>query len=295
MGAEIVVACGLITAIAWGISDFFSARASKFLGPIAAVVIINALGTVGYLLCFFLFLNPHVQLDAVAWWYSISAGVVASFAAVAFYRGLALGPVSIVSPVGAAYPLVTTVLAVTVFNAHLSGGQYVGIAMVIGGVLVAVELLSMQQLRKGLSRGPLWGVAAAIAWGVGFALLAQAINRAGWATATAIQQTFVVLGFAVFGPLLKGNEHISIKRMVRAVCSKYVLAAAVIQLVGVLAINYGLSREEDTGGAVIVAVSACYPVLTMLLSLRFLKEKVKPLPLIGALASIAGIVVLSLN
>jgi drug/metabolite transporter (DMT)-like permease len=76
--------------------------------------------------------------------------------------------------------------------------------------------------------------------------------------------------------------------------NKFVLGAATIQLVGAIAINVGL-EYETASGAIITAISAMYPILTMALALAGLKEKVTRPAIAGALISVFGVVALSLS
>lgn len=56
-----------------------------------------------------------------------------------------------------------------------------------------------------------------------------------------------------------------------------------------------LLLPEDRAGAVVTAISAWDPILTIFLALKYFDERVKILPLAGAFVGIIGVVVLSLG
>jgi drug/metabolite transporter (DMT)-like permease len=67
----------------------------------------------------------------------ISLGIVNTCANLSLYRGLAMGPVAIVSPIAASYGLVTTILALCIYHDALSTLQVLAIGLVFAGVVLA--------------------------------------------------------------------------------------------------------------------------------------------------------------
>lgn len=292
---SVLITClGLTAALAWGISDFFCAKASKDLGPIAASLLINIVGALGFAFIYLLFMRPEAIVTASGVWYSLLAGVVLTMGSLCFFKSLAVGPVSLVSPIGGAYPLVTTALAIAVFHATISQQQLIGIGCIMLGLLLAAEILSRQKLFRKIGAGPLWGLLTALIWGSGFALLSQGVQRLGWQLATLIEFGGVLVCLLVVFPFVRKGENITFAKLRVLATNKFILAAGLIQLVGVLGLNAGLSIDVASG-AVITAISACYPIITVFLALRHFKEKVQLIPLFGGLLSVFGVIVLTLG
>ncbi|HUS26033.1 MAG TPA: DMT family transporter [Nevskiaceae bacterium] len=292
--ATLVTLCGLTAAVAWGVSDFWSAKASKNLGPIIAALLVNVIGALTIAVLYSVLWYKPVHITPESLGYAIGGGVFLAFALVAFFKGLAAGPVSLVSPVAAAYPLVTTILALAVFKAHLAAQQVAGILLVVFGVMAATELLDFKRSNRKLGIGPSFALGAAACWGISFTLLSQAVGQLGWELLTAIELAVVVLALALLLPFIKGSEQISVKNLRRYATNRYIVGAGFASLLGTTALNLGLARETASG-AIVTAVSASYPVLTMFLALRNFKERVKIVPLVGAVISVAGVVILSLG
>ena len=73
------------------------------------------------------------------------------------------------------------------------------------------------------------------------------------------------------------------------------LATATAGLLGACALDVGISKSTDVSGAVAIAMSATYPLLTIALVLKYTTERTKLIPLAGALVGIGGVVLLSLG
>lgn len=289
------IICGLAAGIGWGFSGFFDAKASRSVGPLVASFVINGIVAVGFAALYILFFLNTFTIDTLGIFYAISSGVVITIGALSYFRGLSLGPVSLVSPLSAAYPLVTTVIAIAIFQVVPTLIQLDAIGMIMFGVLAASGLLSVRgiSVRK-LEKGPLFGVFTALSWGVGYALASQAISRLGWQTASFIEFTAMALAFGIFVPMIKSERRISWVVAKTAIKNTHVLLAGIISLGAAVTLNIGLSLENNSG-AIVAALSAFYPVLTVMLARRSFNEKVAFLPLIGAFISIAGVVLISLN
>lgn len=291
----VAIICGLAAGFGWGFSGFFDAKASRSVGPLTASFLINGLVAMGYALVFLLFFTHGHQVYATGVYYAIASGVVITLGALSYFKGLARGPVSLVSPLSASYPLVTTVVAVVVFQARLTVAQTIAIYMIMAGVMAASGLLTAKGIAtRKLQRGPLLGLGAALTWGLGYALAAQAIQRLGWQLASLIEFAAMAAAFGVFIPFIKTSEKITPKNIVQACKNKFILLSGGISLCAAVALNVGLSREHSSG-AIVAALSACYPVLTVLLARHSFDEAVAKIPLIGAFVSIAGVIVLSLG
>ncbi len=293
--ALLISVLGITAALSWGTSDFLCAKSAKIVGPILASALINILGAVTFIIVYILFWHPNIQITGSALAFAVVAGVFLSLGAIAFFVGIGEGPVSIVSPVASTYPLITTLLALAVFHASLDSREVTGILLVIVGVTAASGLLNWRKSNRKVTRGPAFAMLAALGWGIGFALLAQAIKRVDWPIATMFEFVIVAITFLLLVPFIKGDEIISRPTIYAGLKNKFVIGAGLIQLLGGIALNVGISRSTASGGAIIIAISACYPILTIFLALKHFNEKVKYISLAGAFVGIAGVVILSLG
>jgi drug/metabolite transporter (DMT)-like permease len=290
----LIISLGLAAAISWGTADYLSAHASKKLGPLGASYLVNVLGSIIFLLII-IALRTEFHFNLTGTMYAISASVFLSAGAIALFKGLAAGPVTLVSPISAAYPLVVAMAGIAFFQAGISPMQFVAICSIVLGIFLAsgAELKTIRRFSSHLQSGPKWALAAAAFWGIGYALLSQAISFLGWPTATLLQMISMILALTVM-LYVADKSALDIHKLAGMAQNKFVLGAATIQLVGAIAINLGL-EYETASGAIITAISAMYPILTMALALAGLKEKVTLPAIAGALISVVGVVVLSLS
>jgi drug/metabolite transporter (DMT)-like permease len=290
----VLAAFGLAAAAGWGIADFIGAKASKTLGPIMSAFVVNTIGALAFSLVFILFLRDAYTMTPGAFWYAVGAGGTITLGAIAFYKGLKAGPVSLVTPLSAAYPLVTTCLATTVFQAKLTAGQIIGVIGIVLGVMLASEIIGKNRNTRRIGEGPAYALLCATFWGIGYALMAQSAKQVGWESATLIEFGAIVVAFLVCIPFARKQEVITWQATKAMATNKIILGAALIQVAAALAFNIGLSKEA-TSGALVSALSACYPVLTIVLAFRHFGEKFDPIPFAGAALSIVGVIIMSVS
>lgn len=286
----LATALGLTAAVGWGISGFFDAKASRTVHPIVASFAVNGLLTAVYVLCYFLFLRQEgAFISSSGIVYAAAGGAVIAVGALAYFKALRIGPIALASPMSSAYPLVTALVTVIVFRQALTVGQGIAIVFVIGGVLLVTEFFQAFLKRKATSKGPLLGLLTAACWGIGYALVAQAVQADGWEQATLIEFVAMMIAFGVCIPFLKDSGEMRVPAVARALRTKNIVIASLAALVAALSFNIGFTYDT-TGGAIVVALSAFYPILTVILALRHFDEHIRRMQLVGAALSIIGVI-----
>lgn len=208
-----------------------------------------------------------------------------------FYYGLEKGPVSIVSPIGSAYPLVTTLLVLTFLHGHLTGWQIGGIFLVIAGITATSGVLTAKKSERKITSGVVYALLTFVLWGISFAFLGEAVARLGWEKATLIDILLELAAILCLAPFLESREHFRVNPF-KLFRNPLIAGAAFIQVAGLAVFNIGLTKTSST--AIITAISATYPALTILLAVHHFKEKTTIIALSGALVTVTGVVLLSL-
>ena len=293
--ATIVALLGITAALAYGVADFFAAKSAKSVGPVLSAALVSIFSALLFAIIFVIFFRSHTHLTTAGFWYAAASGTVLSFSVALFYIGLAAGPVSIVSPLSSMYPLVTTAVALVVFHARLSTREIIGVILTVFGIAAAAGLLNLKRSNYRLAKGPVFALFTALAFGIGYAFLAQSIKRIDWQLASLVDYGFAAIAFLVFIPIIKGKEVISPRAIKRGLKNKFILVTSVVQLAGIASLEIGISRSTVTGGAVVTAISASYPIITIFLAVKHFDEKARLIPLAGAFIGVAGIIVLSLG
>lgn len=99
--------CGLTAAVTWGAADFFAAKSSRNISANFTSIYVALISALLYTALFAILPSTDGAWSYSGIAYACGGGLFVGWGLLMFYRGLELGPVSIVSPVAGAYPLVT--------------------------------------------------------------------------------------------------------------------------------------------------------------------------------------------
>ncbi len=220
--------------------------------------------------------------------YALALAAINVAALLSFYRALALGPISVVSPIGAAYLAVTVLLVVAFLGERLSVGQAVAVAVTFAGVvLVSTDL---RALRATLGR-PLPGVRFALVAMLGFgawAALMAAATRAqdGLAILLVLRAVNAVL-MAVVTLVRRGTPVPVSPRLIALVA-----AIGVLDTAGNVSYVLGVSAGF---ASIVVTGSGVYPIIPSVLAIAVLGERLGPSQYAGVAVVAAGLVALGLS
>jgi drug/metabolite transporter (DMT)-like permease len=171
---------GLAAALCWGSTDVAAAFSGRRLGSlrVAALVQLSSLAAVLVLCVVRSSGLPAKPEDTLA---ALINGVVAAGAYIAFFTALRIGPVSVVSPVVAAYGGLTVVLAVLIRGETLTPLQALGAAIgTIGVILTGLISDGGWRQTRIVGRGVVFSLIAMACFAILTIGLAGPIRSAGW-------------------------------------------------------------------------------------------------------------------
>jgi len=133
------VLLGLTSSLAFGLLDVLISFASRFIGMMLSLVLAQAISAGILLLALIDAFTSGLSIEALPMLLLVGSGLgaVNAFANLSLYKGLAVGPIALVSPISASYGLVTTSLAVLLFHEVLSPLQGIAISLVLGGIFLS--------------------------------------------------------------------------------------------------------------------------------------------------------------
>lgn len=283
---------GLLAAIGWGTTDFLAAVSGRRLGSLPALAVSQLVGIVLATALFLVNGNGVASLHGLVW-FLIANGLIAMVAYSLHYRALELGPVAVVSPVGAGYAVVGFALAVLLLPNETPGAVAIlgGIVTICGVFLVSANLPA---LRAGLHERPpglWWAVGSAVGFGVaGFILGVIAKDSNDWIATLFTTRVVLVLAYI---PLLVARRR-TFHKVAGATAIAYVAAAAAgaFDLMGVASYSAGATRGFLS---VVLAASAVFPAIAVALSVIFLKERLVVNQYLGIAVVIGGLLLLALG
>jgi drug/metabolite transporter (DMT)-like permease len=225
---------------------------------------------------------PALSLDQLPLGLALAALGLAGL--ILFYKALALGPIAIVSPIGAAYVAVTVLLVVVFLGERLSGGQTVAIIVtVIGIVMTGTDGRSVAAALSRPKRGVWLAILAMIGFGGWAALMAYA-TREHDGLAMILMQRLVSVP-VTFAILLALRRALPARLEPRTVA--IVLATGTFDTLAnvlyVLGVQGGYASIVATGSGV-------YPIIPALLAISVLGERLAPNQYLGVVVLLAGLV-----
>jgi drug/metabolite transporter (DMT)-like permease len=284
----LTVIVGLSSALIFGAADFLGGLSSKRIGSLLATPVAAVTGLAALLLAYPL-LGGEWSTEAVL--LGALSGVAGAAAIGLLYACLAIGPMSILSP------LTAVVSAIVPLSVGLARGERLGAVgyVALGIALVAVVLVGFVP-EKGAVRpspkGILMAIGSGIAIGAFLIIIDATPDDSGIVPLILNRGTNAALMFAVLGVVTliavrRGVERLGGKGP--GVVRRGILLAIACGVVDVVA-NVGLLVGVRIGELSIMSVlTAMYPAGTIILAAVVLKERIAVVQYVGlALAIAAG-------
>ena len=287
---------GFATSLVYGFADFFGALGSKRIQPVV-VTFWSGLSGLGLLLVASLFMGADFSDSGIFW--GITAGVASAFAMTCLYASLAIGPISILSPLGAVVSAIVPMIVGSLQGDRFSLWGWVALA----GILVAVALVGFvpgDDVRLPSTKGLLLGLAAGAGIGLVLIALAKAPHDTGLtsviflrATSAALLGLFMVFSLVKARTKKSSNSDASGERPAEtAAAAKVPLAfwwAVIVAGFFDSSANVFFTLASRLGSLSVVAVlTALYPLGTIILARIFLKEKIAKTQLLGILLALGS-------
>lgn len=283
---------GLAAALGWGLADYAGAVAGRRIGSTPAVVFGQALSAT-FMTVLVLVTGQDLGRVPALLWLVVANGVVTATAYATHYHALQLGPVAVVSPIGATYAIPAIAMAIAFQGERPTALALVGAAITVAGVaLVSTDLAKLRAGIRNHAPGTPWALVSAVGFGVAAFLLGVAAKELGWvlglwASRIAQLTCYLPLVAAQRGAFarLPGMPGL---RFGLAVA----LAAGAADILGVTTFSAG---SEAGFISIVVAASAVFPAIAVGLSIVFLRERLVANQWVGVSLVLPGLLMLGLG
>jgi uncharacterized membrane protein len=279
---------GLAAALGWGLADFFGALSGRRIGAISAVMSGQLLSAV-FMTAVLVATGTSLEPLGSDVWLLVLNGAAAAFAYVTHYKALELGPVAVVSPVGAGYALVGVALAIAILGERPTGLALIGAGIAVAGVaLVSTDL---KKLREGIHDrlpGLPWSVAAAIGFGVAGFLLGWISDRAGWIAGLWASRVTQVVFYVPLAVVFRKE----LSRIRPGSGLWIALLAGSADILGVVTFSAGSERGLNS---IVLASSAVFPLIAVTLSVIAFGERLVANQIVGIALVVGGLLLLGLG
>lgn len=273
------LAFALAASLAWGSADFLGGLASRRVALLTVLLVSQFVGLA-------LLMPVMVALDEPppAGSYLLLAALSGAFNAIAlgaFYRGLALGTMSVVAPIAATDAVIPVVFGI-VSGERPAPVEIAGVAIALVGVVLVSRPADEERDAGGrrlAAQGIGLGLLAAVCFGC-FVVTLDGASEGGvlWAVAASRWSTVILVAFAVVARVPGGLRFE--RRDVATLVSIGVLDVAAVALFA-FATTAGLLSHVGVLGAL-------YPVVTVLLARIVLRERLDAVQRMGAAGALGG-------
>lgn len=293
MGALFAVLSSLL----WGTGDFLGGTLSRRAHPVAVIRVSQAIAAVGLALVL-VATGEAGRSGAIGW--GIAAAILGSVGLGAFYAALAAGTMGVVAPI-AATGVVIPVAVGLARGDDPSGFQLAGIVVAIVGVVLAAGPERRRDVEVDVaraaaeseaaavpvtaSRRPLvLAAVAAVGFGSALALVAEGAESSVAMTLLTMRVTTAVGCTALLLTVLR-----AVPRPTRRD------GPVLVTIATTDAGANGLYAVATTLGQVSVSavLASLYPAVTALLAWRFHHERLRPVQVVGVVATLVGVALIA--
>ncbi|MFH1126908.1 MAG: DMT family transporter [archaeon] len=277
---------GIIAMISWGAADIFAAKASRTAGVFRTVFWSQAISAIIYLLVYpFMFKAPSISETTII--LILITGLLSVVSYLAFYKGLEVGKVSIISPVVACWAAVTVILSLIFLNESLAYHQAIGVFFaILGAILSSFRLRDILKLKaRKFETGIRYALFTMLGTAIIFILMDIIVAELGW-----FLPMFLIRAAAVFYLLAYAftvKKDISFPKN----SASFLAIIGILEVIGFLAYGIGITKEYT---AIVAPVAASFPMVTIILARIFLKETLELNQKIGVVSVVCGLILLSL-
>jgi drug/metabolite transporter (DMT)-like permease len=303
----LTVIFGLSGALVFGSGDFLGGMASKRMGAFLATGVAAVVGL--FVLFGLTFVIPGTVTPETIWWGLIS-GVCGALAILLLYAALAIGPMSILSPLGALISAIFPVLW-AIFISHESLQWFGYLALGIGAIaIILVAFTPEKEAVKPTLRGIIFASVSGILIGLFLIVMDQVPEDSGIYPLVFNRFVNISIMFSVVGGMAlirwaHKRGHLGRDGKPRAdlvvgdegalnykTGIKFALAGGVLDSLGNALLLLGI---QSGNLSVMSVLTAMYPAGTIILAALVLREKITKLQLFGMVLALSAAALLALS
>lgn len=269
----------LAASLSWGFGDFLGGVKARVLPSLTVLAASQPFGLAALGIAVAA-RGTGIPGDEVAW-----AALAALFGTVglfAFYRAMAAGAISVVTPIAAVAAGIPVIWGVAVSGDHISFLQAIGFVAAIGGSVCAS--LELRAERRQIATGVGWAVLAMLAFGAYYVPMHAASTQDWLWPAFLFRCTSVTLVWSVV--LVRRARPTGLRGHWPALIAIGFLDTGGNALYAAASSSHGLI-------SVVSVLASLYPVVTVLLARLLLGERVQRTQDVGVVVALVGVVLIT--
>jgi drug/metabolite transporter (DMT)-like permease len=285
----LTVILGFTTAVVYGFADFFGAIASRKISSLKVTAVSGVIG--------FVFLSTMIpffgaKFSELAIITGVAAGIASAIGISALYASLAIGPISIVSPMGAVLGALVPLTFGFFIGDRFGPIGWVALALILVAV-VLVGFVPGADVRLPSAKGLFFATIAGAGIGTILIVLKYSPTDSGMASILVMRLVSAIfLNFVLIAVWLR-NRTKNESSVREGVAGKFwwaVVAAGVFDS----SANIFFTLALRSGSLSVVSVlTALYPLGTIILARLVLKERIAKVQMVGVLLALGGSAILA--
>ncbi len=279
-----VIFLGILSALSFGVGDFLARFSSQEVGFKNSLFFMLVVGSIFYLLLFSIF-GDSLAPNAIGLSNSFLSGILIMFGLLCLYRGLQMGPVSIVAPIVAINPLF-------VFTIRFALGseptllQWISTLIVISGaVFVSISAESHQEslglTKKQIKDSVIISFMSSVMLALGLVFSQEASNTLDTLETVIYIRFFSLLGIATLILFTKSKIFLTKKSI------PILFFQGILETTGYFCLVYAYAFDKVS---IAVVISSGFGLVTVVLARFILKEKISKIQGSGIFLSFLGVV-----
>ena len=277
-----MIILAITAAVLWGSGNFSMSTAVRRSSPRATVIVGFSAGLLTAC-TYFLFQGPQISPGSFLW--GGVAGVAQGAGWICFARSISKTSLAISAPVAAS----TTTLSLLAYSVA-NGYEFPPLSLIgLFTSLIALVIFSLEVKSGARAKGrsDVQGLMYAIIAGAFFALQALALVNAGTESSALV---LVGAGSGVVLLLLMTTAFKPVSRTLLVQAAPHACVGGFMLFLGDLCYLFALHRGAPAGATV---VAQLHPLLTAVLALVVLRERLERSQLAGVLLALCGIIIIS--
>ncbi|MEI7468271.1 MAG: EamA family transporter [Chloroflexota bacterium] len=269
--------------VGWGIYDFLGSVFSKQIGSFKSLFWSQLAGLISIFLLA-LWLKADMVISSTAILAAIAA-IVYSVGYLFFFKGFEKGNVPIIAATMNLWTVFTMFFAFVLMGQRLTATQSIGVLLIIAGTtLASIDWGRIRHQKPQLSLGIKEAILGAFFFGIFWNISEIISEDIGWLSTTLL----VKLGIVIFLLIFAFAKRQTLGRLNSSAKAKAViLLMGAIEVGAVSLVNYGLT----IGDAILITpIASALSIVTIMLAIVFLKDRVSKPQGLGIVMAIVGIV-----
>ena len=283
-----VVLLGILSAFSFGIGDFLARFSSHEVGFKNSLFWMLIVGAIFYIILFSIFgsgLNPN----SIGLSNSFLSGILIMFGLLCLYRGLQMGPVSIVAPIAAINPLFVFLIRYALGSEPTLLQWMATIVVISGAILVSVSADSHQESlglnKQQIKESVLISFMASVTLALGLIFSQEATNTLEPLETVIYIRFFSLLAIASILLFSKSKIFITKKAM------PILFFQGILETTGYFCLVSAYAFDKVS---IAVVISSGFGLVTVVLARLILKEKISKIQGSGIFLTFLGVIGLTI-